>query len=49
MVNSLNVFVTLLQNTLKSFAEKLREAFHIFSTKNVGLFEIPTFEILTKY
>ena len=25
----------------------MREAFHVFSTKNIGIFEILTFEILT--
>ena len=33
---------------LKFFVEKKREASHIFSTKNIGIFEILTFEILTK-
>ena len=41
-------FTTLLPNTLKFFLEKMREAFHIFSTKNIGIFEILTFEILMK-
>ena len=45
--------MTLLPNTLIFFVEKMREAFalqkasHIFSTKNIGIFEILTFEILT--
>ena len=30
------------------FVEKMIEAFHIFSTKNNGVFQILTFEILTK-
>ena len=31
------------------FVDKMREAFaHIFSTKNIGIFEILTFESLTK-
>ena len=29
-------------------AEKMREAFHIFSTKNIGVFQILTFETLMK-
>ena len=46
-------FTTLYPNTLKFFVEKTREAFalkafHIFSTKNIGIFEILMFEILTK-
>ena len=44
-------FMTLQPNSLKFFVEKMRDAFakasHIFSTKNIGLFEILTFEILT--
>ena len=44
-------FTTLLPNTLIFFVEKMREAFasHIFSTKNIGIFQILTFEILTKH
>ena len=30
------------------FVEKLREAFALFSTKNIGKFQILTFEILMK-
>ena len=35
---------------LKFFVEKMREAFasHIFSTKNIGEFQLLTFEILMK-
>ena len=44
---------TLSPNTLKFFVQKMREAFakasHIFSTKNIGIYEILTFEILTKH
>ena len=42
------LFTTLLPNTLIVFVEKMRIAFHIFSTKNIGLLEILMFEILTK-
>ena len=46
-------FTTLLPNTHIFFVEKMREAFakasHIFSTKNNGVFQILTFEILTKH
>ena len=38
-------FATLYPNTLIFSAAK---AFHIFSTKNIGIFQILTFEILTK-
>ena len=44
-------FTTLLPNTLIFFVEKVREAFaiakasHIFSTKNIGIFEILKLEI----
>ena len=44
--------MTLLPNTLIFFVEKMREAFanakasHIFSAKNIGIFEIVRFEIL---
>ena len=31
------------------FVEIEREAFHIFSTKNIGVFQTVTFEILTKH
>ena len=41
-------FTTLQQNTLKFFVEKMREASHIFSTKNIGIFGILTSENLTK-
>ena len=47
-------FTTLHPNTLKFFVEKNErsfcnaKAYHIFSTKNSGIFEILTFEILTK-
>ena len=43
------LFMTLLQNTLIFFAEKLRvqKLLTFFSTKNFGAFEILTFEILT--
>ena len=45
-------FATLLPHTLIFFVEKMREAFvkavHNFSTKNIGIFRILTFEILTK-
>ena len=46
-------FTTLYPNTLIFFVEKMREAFALqklftfFSTKNIGIFEILTFEILT--
>ena len=44
-------FTTLYPNTVIFFVVKIREAFakasHIFSTKNVGIFEILTFESLT--
>ena len=42
--------MTLLPNTLIFFIEKMREAkaSHIFSTKNIGIFQILTFEILMK-
>ena len=46
-------FTTLSPNTLKFFVEKNEKSFciakasHIFSTKNIGIFEILTFEILT--
>ena len=40
-------FTALLPKTLIFFVEKMREAFHIFSTKNIGKFKIFTFEILT--
>ena len=42
---------TLQPNTLIFFVEKMTEAFasHVFSTKNTGIFEILTFEILTKH
>ena len=41
-------------NTLKFFVEKIEKlcsakASHIFSTKNIGVFQILTFEILTKH
>ena len=39
------VLTTLLPNTLKFFDEK---ASQIFPTKNIGIFVILTFEILTK-
>ena len=29
------------------FVEKMKKASHIFSTKNIGIFQINTFEILT--
>ena len=41
-------FKTLLPNTLIFFVEKMREASHIFSSKNIGIFQILAFEILTK-
>ena len=46
-------FTTLLLNTLIFLVEKIKAAFaiakasHIFSTKNIGKFQILTFEILT--
>ena len=46
-------FTTLLLNTLIFFVEKMREAFALqklftfFFIKNIGIFEILTFEILT--
>ena len=45
-------FTTLYPKTLKFFVEKMREAFAVqkllsFSTKNIGIFEILVFEILT--
>ena len=50
------MFYNLQQNTQKSFYEKkMREAFamqkllNFFSTKNVGIFEILTLEILTSH
>ena len=53
-------FTTLLPNTLIFFVEKMREAFALqkllkcksflhFSTKNIGIFEILTFEILKSH
>ena len=48
----LKCLTTLLPNTLKFFVEKMRDSFalasHIFSAKNIGIFEILTFEILTE-
>ena len=45
-------FTTFQPNTLKFFVKKMREACakasHIFSTKNIGIFEILMFEILTR-
>ena len=46
-------FWTLSSNTLILFVEKMRKAFALqklvtFSTKNIGLYEILTFEILTR-
>ena len=46
-------FTTLSRNTLKFFIEKMRsfcsaKASHIFQQKNNGVFQILTFEILTK-
>ena len=47
-------FMTLLSNTPKFFVEKMREAFALqklltfFQQKNIGIFEILMFEILTK-
>ena len=47
-------FTTLLPNTMIYFVEKIERSFcsakasHIFSTINIGLFQILTFEILTK-
>ena len=47
-------FTTLLPNTLIFFVEKMREAFAVqnlltfFSIKNIGLFQVLMFEILTK-
>ena len=41
-------FMTFLPNTLKFFVEKMREASHIFSTKNIGVFQTLTLEILMK-
>ena len=37
-----------LLNTQIFFLEKMREASHIFSTKNIGIFQVLAFEILTK-
>ena len=43
------------ENTLIFFVEKMREAFAMqkllifFSTKNIGIYDILTFEILTKH
>ena len=47
----LKCFTTLEPKKLIFFVEKMREAkaSHIFSTKNTGIFEILTFEILTKH
>ena len=48
-------FKTLLPNTLIFYVEKMREAFALqklltfFQTKNICIFEILTFEILTKH
>ena len=44
----LKCFMTLLLNTLIFFDEKMREASHIFSAKNIGIFEKLTSENLTK-
>ena len=43
-------FKTLLPNTLIFFVEKMKEilASHIFSTKDIGIFQILTIKILTK-
>ena len=41
-------FTTLLPNTIIFFVEKMKEASQIFSTKNIGIFQIYTFEILSK-
>ena len=47
-------FTTLLPNTLTFFVERMREAFALqklltfFSTKNIDIFEILMFKILTK-
>ena len=44
-------FTTLKPNTLIFFVEKLRDCksfSHFFSTKNIGVFQVLTFEILTK-
>ena len=41
-------FTTLLLSTLIFFVEKMRKASHIFSAKNIGIFQILMFEILTK-
>ena len=47
-------FTTIQPNTLIFFVEKNERSFcnakasHIFSTKNIGIYEILTFEILTK-
>ena len=46
-------FRTLQPNTLKFFVETMREASakasHLFSTKNIGISQLLTFEILTKH
>ena len=47
-------FVSLLPNTLKFYIERMREAFALqklltfFQQKNIGVYEILKFEILTK-
>ena len=41
-------FTTLLPITRIFFVEKMREASQLFSTKNIGIFEILKFKILTK-
>ena len=41
-------FKTLLPNTLIFFVEKMIEALTFLSTKNIGIFQILAFEILTK-
>ena len=42
-------FTTSQPNTLIFFVEKMREASHIFSTKNIGIFEKLTSENSTKH
>ena len=43
-----SVYYEFLTNYTDFFVEKIREALHIFFNKNICIFEILTFEILTK-
>ena len=41
------MFYNFITKNTDFFVEKMREAFALFLTKNIGIFEILTFEILT--